>query len=71
MEDKVFAENMKQFEQYEYLVRQWCKKHQMVYVMPEFKELFDWIHAEAIQNLNSEPKGSTHNTHKIKDAKHP
>ncbi len=36
-------ENMKSFGVYEQLVRDWCFKHDMVYVLPEFKELFDEI----------------------------
>lgn len=46
-ENKEFDKNMKQFGEWEHLVREWCKKHKMVYVMPEFKELFDDI-AESV-----------------------
>lgn len=42
-EDNVFKDNMASFGEYEPLVRKWCKKHEMVYVMGEFKELFDEI----------------------------
>ena len=43
MEDRVFTENMRSFGEYEPLVRKWCAKHKIVYVMEEFKELFDDI----------------------------
>ena len=36
-------ENMKSFGKYEALVRSWCIKHNMFYVMEEFKELFEMI----------------------------
>lgn len=42
-EPKDITENMKSFGEYEPLVRKWCKKHEMAYVMEEFKELFDMI----------------------------
>ena len=42
-ESKLFKENMKSFGEYEPYVRKWCKKHDMGYIMIEFKELFDSI----------------------------
>ncbi len=42
-ETKWIKENMASFKEYEPLVRKWCKKHKMAWVMPEFKELFDKI----------------------------
>ena len=42
-EDNVFKDNMASFGEYEPLVRKWCEKHHAVYVIEEFKELFDEI----------------------------
>ena len=42
-EDQWIKENMESFGEYETIVRDWCKKHEMVWLMPEIKELFDII----------------------------
>ena len=42
-ESDFIKSNMASFGEYEQLVRKWCKKHNMVWVMEEFKELFDDI----------------------------
>ena len=46
---KSITQNMKQFGKWEPLVRNWCNKHRMAYVLPEFKELFDDIEKQVHQ----------------------
>jgi len=36
-------DNMKSFGEYESLVRAWCIKHEMSWIMEEFKELFNMV----------------------------
>ena len=43
MKSKALEENMKSFGKYESLVRKWCEKNKMTFVLEEFKELFDNI----------------------------
>ena len=38
MKSKALEENMKSFGKYESLVRKWCEKNNMTYVLEEFKE---------------------------------
>jgi len=56
--NREFDKNMKCFGTYEPLVRKWCTRHFMVWVMPEFKELFDDITklAKTTSNVEKEKK---------------
>ena len=50
--EKKLEMNLLSFGEYKPLVKAWCEKHEMAYVMPEFKELFD-----EIRIMDEKPKG--------------